>query len=85
MHLILRIWYFVVGLINAVESFLISSGFSERYKDLDINKVKYLAVVIDSEEALHTLQVLDLLRWLAAIGLKKVCLYDAEGTGAKIL
>ncbi|KAI3446089.1 hypothetical protein Pfo_002754 [Paulownia fortunei] len=79
MHLIVSIWYFVLGLINALESFLISSGFFKRYRDLDISKVQYLAVVIDSEEALQTLKVLELLRWLAAIGLKKVCLYDTEG------
>ncbi|KAL0356729.1 UNVERIFIED_CONTAM: hypothetical protein Scaly_1358600 [Sesamum calycinum] len=48
-------------------------------QDLDISKVKYLAVVIDSEEALQTLNVLQLLRWLAAIGLRNVCLYDKEG------
>ncbi|KAL8542902.1 hypothetical protein ACS0TY_003690 [Phlomoides rotata] len=79
MHLCVSIWYLALGLINALESFFISRGFFEQYKDLDISKVKYLAVVIDSEEALHTLKVLELLRWLATIGLKKVCLYDPEG------
>lgn len=85
MHLIVSIWYFAVDLINSLESFLISSGILKRYKNIDISKVKYLAVVLDSEEALDTLKVLDLLRWLAAMGLRNVCLYDTEGTGAKIL
>ncbi|PIM99434.1 hypothetical protein CDL12_28072 [Handroanthus impetiginosus] len=79
MHLILSIWYFVLGLVNTLESFLISCGFLKRYRNLQINKVRYLAVVIDSEEARQTLKVLELLRWLAATGLKNVCLYDAEG------
>ncbi|KAK4401557.1 hypothetical protein Sango_0896400 [Sesamum angolense] len=78
-HLFVSIWYFIVGLMNTLENFLISSGLFKRYRDLDISKVKYLAVVIDSEEALQTLNVLQLLRWLAAIGLRNVCLYDKEG------
>ncbi|KAK6136751.1 hypothetical protein DH2020_029505 [Rehmannia glutinosa] len=79
MHLVVSIWYFVLGLTNTLESFFISSGLFKRYRCLDISKVQYLAVVIDSEEARETLKVLELLRWLAAIGLKKVCLYDEEG------
>ncbi|XP_020550162.1 uncharacterized protein LOC105163525 isoform X2 [Sesamum indicum] len=78
-HFFVSIWYFFVGLMNTLESFLISSGLFKRYRDLDISKVKYLAVVIDSEEALQNLNVLQLLRWLAAIGLRNVCLYDKEG------
>lgn len=79
MHLILSTWYFLLSLVNALESFLISSGFLKSYRDLDISKVQYLAVVIDSDEAAHTTKVLYLLRWLEAIGIKKVCLYDTEG------
>ncbi|KAI3448049.1 hypothetical protein Pfo_004714 [Paulownia fortunei] len=79
MHLIVSIWYFVLGLVNEVESFLISNYLLKRYRALDISKVQCLAVVVDSEEALQTMKVLDLLRWLAAIGLKNVCLYDTEG------
>lgn len=85
MHLIVSIWYFAVDLVNSLESYLISSGFMKQYKDLDISKVRYLAVVLDSEEALDTMKVLELLRWLTAMGLRNVCLYDPEGTGAKIL
>ncbi|KAL1554247.1 ditrans,polycis-polyprenyl diphosphate synthase [Salvia divinorum] len=79
MHLIVSIWYFAVDLVNSLESYLISSGFMKQYKDLDISKVKYLAVVLDSEEALDTMKVLELLRWLTAMGLRNVCLYDPEG------
>lgn len=38
-----------------------------------------------SEEALQTPKVLELLRWLAVISLKNVCLYDKEGTGSLAL
>ncbi|KAG6410764.1 hypothetical protein SASPL_128832 [Salvia splendens] len=79
MHLIVSIWYFAVDLVNSLESYLISSGFMKQYKDLDISKVRYLAVVLDSEEALDTMKVLELLRWLTAMGLRNVCLYDPEG------
>lgn len=85
MHLIVSIWYFATDLINSVESYLISGGFLKQYKDLDISKVKYLAVVLDSEEALDTQKVLELLRWLASMGLRNICLYDPEGTGTRIL
>ncbi|KAL3614109.1 hypothetical protein CASFOL_042183 [Castilleja foliolosa] len=79
MHLILSIYYLVHDFVNALESFLISSGLFKRYKNLDICKVQYLAVVIDSEEARETMKVLELLRWLADIGFKRVCIYDKEG------
>ncbi|GER52401.1 Nogo-B receptor [Striga asiatica] len=79
MHLVFSLCYFVHSLINAIESFLISSGIFKQYKHLDISKVQYLAVVIDSEEALEMLKVVELLRWLADIGIKKICLYDKEG------
>lgn len=79
MHLMLSLWYFVLGLANEIENFLISSGLSKRYRAVDISKVQCLAVVVDSEEALQTWKVLHLLRWLAAIGLRNVCLYDNEG------
>ncbi|CAA2988561.1 dehydrodolichyl diphosphate syntase complex subunit NUS1 isoform X1 [Olea europaea subsp. europaea] len=79
MHLIVSVRYFFLGLVNMFESFLISSGLLKRYETLNISKIQYLAIVIDSEEALQTLKVLNLLRWLAAIGLTNVCLYDKEG------
>lgn len=72
----------MLGLVNELESFLISSDLLKRYRDLDISKVRCLAVVVDSEEALQARKVLDLLQWLAAIGLRNVCLYDTEGIGA---
>nr|GMD07113.1 dehydrodolichyl diphosphate synthase complex subunit NUS1 [Ipomoea batatas] len=64
---------------QTIESFLISSGFWENYKSLNISKIQHLAVVIDCEEARETSKVLELLQFLATIGVKNVSLYDSEG------
>lgn len=66
-----------------VENTLISSGLLKSYNAINISKVRYLAVVIDSEEARQTSKVLELLRWLASIGIKSICLYDREGKVVK--
>lgn len=62
-----------------VESTLISSGLLKNYKTLDLGKLRYLAIVVGSEEAFQTAKVTKLLQWLEAIGMKHVCLYDMEG------
>ncbi|ONH91232.1 hypothetical protein PRUPE_8G100800 [Prunus persica] len=49
------------------------------YKALNLGKLRYLAIVIESEEAYQTSKVIELLQWLEAIGVKRVCLYDTEG------
>ncbi|KAL3515188.1 hypothetical protein ACH5RR_022090 [Cinchona calisaya] len=79
LHLAIAIWYFLLGVVQSVESFLIATDILKRYEALDISKVRYLAVVIHSEEARHLSKVFELLQWLADIGVKSVCLYDAEG------
>lgn len=79
MHWILNLWYSVLDLTSEIESYLISSGLSKRYRAIDISKVQCLAVVVDSDEALQTWKVFRILQWLAAIGLRNVCLYDKEG------
>lgn len=68
-----------------VENTLISSGLLKSYNAVNISKVRYLAVVIDSEEARETSKVLELLCWLASVGLKSICLYDREGKVVKKL
>ncbi|KAJ8543532.1 hypothetical protein K7X08_006055 [Anisodus acutangulus] len=57
-----------------VENTLISSGLLRSYNAVNISKVRYLAVVIESEEARQTSKVVELLRWLASIGIKSICL-----------
>ncbi|XP_071736772.1 uncharacterized protein [Rutidosis leptorrhynchoides] len=79
LHLILRFIYFVGELLLAFESYLITNGFLTAYKNLNLDRVKYLGVIIDSDEARQTSEVIELLEWLSAIGIKKLCLYDMEG------
>ncbi len=64
------------------ENYLISRGLLKHYKALDVGKVRYLAIVADSEDAYEISEVLQLLQWLAAIGVKHMCLYDSEGADA---
>ncbi|CAL1384982.1 unnamed protein product [Linum trigynum] len=78
-HLLISIGYFVVAAAAAVESYLISSGLLTRYKVLNISKLKYLAIVIESDDAVQTSKVVQLLRWLEVMGVKRMCLYDAQG------
>ncbi|XP_059299170.1 uncharacterized protein LOC132051920 isoform X4 [Lycium ferocissimum] len=79
LHLIINIWYSVLGIARMMENALISSGLRKSYNAVNISKVRYLAVVIESEEARQTSKVLELLCWLASIGIKSICLYDREG------
>ncbi|RXH88253.1 hypothetical protein DVH24_042324 [Malus domestica] len=79
LHLFVSIWYFLLDLAFVFESYLISGGVLKNYKALDLGKLKYLAIVIESEEAYQTSKVIELLQWLEAIGVKRVCLYDTEG------
>ncbi|KAF5197567.1 Dehydrodolichyl diphosphate syntase complex subunit nus1, partial [Thalictrum thalictroides] len=79
LHLVAKIWYFVVGAIHTVHSYLISSGLFNENKALDLTKLQYLAIVVESQEAYDTARVVKLLCWLSNIGVKYVCLYDMDG------
>ncbi|KAI5314276.1 PREDICTED: dehydrodolichyl diphosphate [Prunus dulcis] len=79
LHFFVSIWYFLLGLAYVLQSYLISGGVLKSYKALNLGKLRYLAIVIESEEAYQTLKVIELLQWLEAIGVKRVCLYDTEG------
>lgn len=81
LHLFVSIWYFLLGLAYVLQSYLISGGVFKSYKALNLGKLRYLAIVIESEEAYQTSKVIELLQWLEAIGVKRVCLYDTEGNG----
>ncbi|GAB2218959.1 hypothetical protein Droror1_Dr00006584 [Drosera rotundifolia] len=78
-HLLVSIWYLVMGMVGVLESYSIAFGWPEKYRSLDINKVRYLGIVVESEEAYQISNVIRLLQWLAAMGIEKVCLYDMEG------
>lgn len=79
LHLIIKFIYFVREILRGIESYLIINGIVKTYEDLNLNRVKYLGIVVDSDEARETSKVIELLEWLSDIGVKKVCLYDREG------
>lgn len=79
LHFIVSAFYFVVGIATTLESYLISWGFPCKYKHLNIDRVQYLAIVVESDEAYNTLKMIELLEWLVSLGIRSVCLYDAEG------
>ncbi|PPD85145.1 hypothetical protein GOBAR_DD17915 [Gossypium barbadense] len=78
LHVTIHLCYFAINIANALESHLISKGLLRRYKSLHISKLQYLAIVIESEDC-RTSNVIELLQWLADLGVKHVCLYDMEG------
>ncbi|KAL4581256.1 hypothetical protein LXL04_017466 [Taraxacum kok-saghyz] len=78
-HLILRVLYLALEIFQTVESYLITNRIVKAYGHLNLQRVNYLGVVIDSDEARETAEVIQLLEWLSDIGIKKVCLYDKEG------
>ena len=82
LHFIISVWYLALWATHALESCLISSGLLKRYKALNLANLRYLAIVIESEEARQIPKVIELLNWLATIGVKRICLYDSEGTDA---
>ena len=79
MHFLVTIWYLMWNLVHMLESFLVSHEFLKEYKSLNVSKLRYLAIVIESDEARRISNVIELLQWVAAIGVKHVCLYDMEG------
>lgn len=79
LHLIIKVLYFVREILRAIENYLITNGIVKAYEDLNLDRVKYLGIVVDSDEARQTSKVIELLEWLSDIGVKKVCLYDREG------
>ena len=79
LHFIVSLYYFVIGIATTLESHLISWGFLRKYKHLNIDRLQYLAIVIESDEAYNTLKIIELLQWLASLGIRSVCLYDVEG------
>ncbi|KAK6241242.1 hypothetical protein SCA6_006631 [Theobroma cacao] len=78
-HVIINLCYLTLGIAKAFESYLISWGILRRYKSLQVAKLRYLAIVVESKDACQTSKIIELLQWLADVGVKHVCLYDMEG------
>ncbi|RYR45108.1 hypothetical protein Ahy_A07g030974 isoform B [Arachis hypogaea] len=79
LHILLSIWHSILAIRCFIESCFITCGVLEKYKSLNIAKLRYLAIVIESEDAHQTSKVVKLLQWLDSIGVKNVCLYDMNG------
>ncbi|KAE9596482.1 putative ditrans,polycis-polyprenyl diphosphate synthase ((2E,6E)-farnesyl diphosphate specific) [Lupinus albus] len=79
LHIIVTIWYSILAVPNFFESYFISYGVFNKYKSLHLQNLRYLAIVIESEDAHHTSNVVQLLHWLHSIGVNNVCLYDMNG------
>lgn len=78
-HILVSLWHIVCGIFEAIESYAISLGLSERYTSIDIEKLRFLAVAVDIADALDVCNVIELLQWLTTIGVKQVGLFDSQG------
>uniref|UniRef100_F2DKL8 ditrans,polycis-polyprenyl diphosphate synthase [(2E,6E)-farnesyldiphosphate specific] n=1 Tax=Hordeum vulgare subsp. vulgare TaxID=112509 RepID=F2DKL8_HORVV len=78
-HLAISLLSLCSLLIFNLECCLISSGLLWKYWNLQLVKLKYLAIVVDSREAKNTVKINQLLCWLKTLGVKYVCLYDIDG------
>ncbi|XP_057550623.1 uncharacterized protein LOC130828674 isoform X1 [Amaranthus tricolor] len=79
LHFLVTTWYWVNNVLHMLESYFITCGLLKKYKSLDLSKLRYLAIAIESEEAHCLSQVIELLHLVADIGVKHVCLFDIEG------
>ncbi|KAJ4746802.1 Dehydrodolichyl diphosphate synthase complex subunit NUS1 [Rhynchospora pubera] len=73
---LVRTWSYLV---HQIQCLIISSGLLPQYQNINLDRLRHLAVVIDSEDAKNKSKVHQLLCWLSDIGVKYVILYDIEG------
>jgi len=78
-HLAISLFNLWPFLIYNLECYLISSGLLRKYRYLHLDRLKFLAIVVDSKEAKNTVKIRQLLCWLSTMGVKYICLYDIEG------
>lgn len=79
LHLVIIIWHVILRTTLTLHSYLISSGLLKKYKTLDLTNLRYLAIVVEDEEAYDVARIVKLLQWLSQIGVKPICLYDRAG------
>ncbi|KAJ0960876.1 hypothetical protein J5N97_010455 [Dioscorea zingiberensis] len=79
LHLFVTLVHVGSYLTHVLVCYIISSGLLGMYQNLDLSNLKYLGIVVDSEEARNTVRIKRLLCWLSSTGVKKVILYDMEG------
>ncbi|KAL6648639.1 hypothetical protein ACP70R_012863 [Stipagrostis hirtigluma subsp. patula] len=78
-HVAISLYNFWSQLIYNLECYAISSGLLRKYRNLKLDRLKYLALVVDSREAKNTVKIKQLLFWISTFGVKRVCLYDIDG------
>lgn len=78
-HLTISLFNLWSLLIYNLQCYLISSGLLRKYQYLHLDRLNYLAIVVDSKEAKNTVKIRQLLSWLSTMGVKHICLYDIEG------
>ncbi|KAF8776188.1 hypothetical protein HU200_003881 [Digitaria exilis] len=78
-HLAISLFNLWSLLIYNLQCYLISSGLLRKYQYLHLDRLNYLAIVVDSKEAKNTVKIRQLLSWLSTMGVKHICLYDIEG------
>ncbi|KAM0884282.1 hypothetical protein ACQ4PT_031091 [Festuca glaucescens] len=83
-HVAISLFSLCSHLIFSLECYLISSGLLRKYQNLQLSRMKYLAIVVDSREAKNTVKINQLLCWLKNLGVKYVCLYDIDGVLKKL-
>uniref|UniRef100_A0A8R7UB48 ditrans,polycis-polyprenyl diphosphate synthase [(2E,6E)-farnesyldiphosphate specific] n=1 Tax=Triticum urartu TaxID=4572 RepID=A0A8R7UB48_TRIUA len=69
--------------VSTINDYKAHFGFA-LYRNLQLGKLKYLAIVVDSREAKNTVKINQLLYWLKTLGVKYVCLYDIDGVLKKL-
>ncbi|BAS77473.1 Os02g0197700, partial [Oryza sativa Japonica Group] len=78
-HLVISFFGSLSHLKNDLECYLISFKLLPKYRNLHLERLAYLGVVVDSREAKNALKVKQLLRWFSTIGINYLILYDIEG------
>uniref|UniRef100_A0A0E0CWN1 ditrans,polycis-polyprenyl diphosphate synthase [(2E,6E)-farnesyldiphosphate specific] n=1 Tax=Oryza meridionalis TaxID=40149 RepID=A0A0E0CWN1_9ORYZ len=78
-HLAISLFSLWFDLIYSIECYLISFGLIPKYQKFQLDRLKHLAVVVDSSEAKNVAKINQLLCWLSNVGVKYVCLYDIDG------
>ncbi|RZC49548.1 hypothetical protein C5167_017968 [Papaver somniferum] len=79
LHLVIIVWHVILRTTLTLHSYLISSGLLKKYKTLDLTNLRYLAIVVEDEEAYDVARIVKLLQWLSQIRVKRICLYDRAG------
>lgn len=80
LHLLVRLVHLVSSLNQLLLSYIISTGLLRKYRNLWLENLNCLAIVVDSDEARDTTKIMQLLSWLSCINAKHITLYDMQGT-----